>query len=79
MRGLVRTPAAGALGALGLAVIAVLLLRGQLLLADAALRAGVLLAAVVVVERVVLPVARLLVGGPQQEREQPEAGPSRAP
>lgn len=79
MRALVRTPAAGLLGAVGLAVIAVLLLRGQLLLADAALRAGVLLAAVIVLERVFLPVARLLVTGPHQEREQPETDPRRAP
>ena len=64
MRWFVRTRWVGVVGACGLVVVAVMLLLGDLTLAEAARRAGILLAAVLVLEHVVLPFARFLVGEP---------------
>ena len=66
MRAILKTPAVGVAGACGLVVLAVMLLTGTLDLAEAARRAGVLLLAVLLVEHLLLPVARTLVGAPER-------------
>lgn len=70
-RQLVRSPHVALLGLLGLALIAVMMLRGELDLLQAGQRAGVLLGVVLVLERLVLPVCRALVGPPGAPGEQP--------
>ena len=51
-------------GLLGLGLIAVMMLRGELDLVAGGQRAGVLLGAVLLAERLVLPLCRALVGPP---------------
>ncbi len=65
MRPLVRTRSVALCGLAGLGCIAALMLRGTLDLVGGAGRAAVLLGLVLVVERVALPVARVLVGDPR--------------
>jgi hypothetical protein len=64
MRWFVKTRWVGVVGACGLVAVAVMLLLGDLSLAEAARRAGILLGAVLVLEHLVLPFARFLVGEP---------------
>ena len=79
MRWFVRTRWVGVVGACGLVVVAVMLLLGELSLAEAARRAAVLLAVVLVLEHLVLPFARFLVGEPSAaEQDDDSAGPLRA-
>ena len=66
MRPLVRTRAVALAGLAGVAVIALGMLRGTLDLVQAAQRGAALLAVVLVVEHLALPVARVLVGSPQE-------------
>ena len=73
MRPLVTTRPVALAGLAGLAVIAVAMLRGTLDLVQAAQRGAVLLAVVLVVEHLALPVARALVGSPQEPDEPPQA------
>ena len=73
MRPLVTTRPVALAGLAGLAVIAVGMLRGTLDLVQAAQRGAVLLAVVLVVEHLALPVARALVGSPQEPEEPPPA------
>ena len=74
MRAFVKTRFVGVVGACGLVAVAVMLLLGELTLDEAARRAGILLGAVLVLEHLLLPVARFLVGDPvpEQEEESPE-------
>lgn len=53
-------------GLVGIALIAVQMLRGATDLAGGAIRTVVLVLLLALVERVVLPVARLLVGSPDR-------------
>ncbi len=69
MRSLVKTRALGLAGLLGLALIAVAMLRGTLDLVAAAQRGAVLLGIVLLVEHLALPVARALVGAPAGPQE----------
>ena len=62
MRPLLNSRAVAFCGLFGMAMIAVLMLTGQLDLVAAAKRAAALLVLLLVVERVLLPVARALVG-----------------
>ena len=79
MRWFVRTRWVGVVGACGLVAVAVLLLLGDLSLAEAARRAGILLGAVLVLEHLVLPLARFLVGEPSAvEPGDESAGPLQA-
>jgi hypothetical protein len=64
MRPLVRTRPVAVVGGLAVALIAVLLLRGDIDLIGAGQRALALVAIVVVVERLLLPLAQLMVGEP---------------
>ena len=52
------------IGLLGLGLIALMMLRGELDLVAGGQRAGVLLGAVLLAERLVLPLCRALVGPP---------------
>jgi hypothetical protein len=64
MRGVlkpVRTPAGSLLGLIALGVIAIMLLRHQLTLVGAAERAGIVFGAVLVLERILLPIGSMLV------------------
>lgn len=72
MGAFVKTRAVGVLGACGLVAVAVMLLLGDLTLAEAAQRASVLLGVVFALEHVVLPVARALVGEPSVPAQDPE-------
>jgi hypothetical protein len=74
-RGLVQNQYVAFAGLLGLGLIAVLMLRGQIDLIEAGRRAAVLLGVVLVVERLVLPICRVLVGSPA---EKPAAVPAAA-
>lgn len=67
-RRLVHSPVVALFGLAGLAVLAVMMLRGQLDLVAAGQRAAVLLAVVLAVERLVLPACRALVGPPSAGR-----------
>ena len=73
MRPLVTTRPVALAGLAGLAVIAVGMLRGTLDLVQAGQRGAVLLAVVLAVEHLALPVARALVGSPQEPEEPPPA------
>lgn len=80
MRGLlkpVRTRALGIIGLIGLGYLAALLALGSLTLVDAAIRAAILLAVLVVLEHFVLPVVKGLVGPPG--RQDSDAGDAPAP
>lgn len=66
----VRSPAVGLVGLGVLTVIAVELLRGSIDLSQAAVRALVLLVVVGVVERALLPAARLVVGDPARRKHE---------
>jgi predicted acyltransferase len=77
----VRTRALGILGLIGLGYLAALLALGKLTLVDAAVRAAILLAVLVVLEHFVLPVVKGLVGPPgrpQQDAEPDEPQPGRS-
>ena len=73
MRPLVNHRGVALAGLLGMAGIAVLILLGTVDLVGAAQRAAALLLALLLVERVALPVARALVG-PAAEPDEPVAG-----
>ena len=64
MRFFVKTPVVGVIGACGLGAVAVMLLLGELAIDDAARRAAILLGAILVLEHLLLPLARYLVGEP---------------
>src|SRR3954465_118473 len=66
MRPLVKTPLLGFVGLFAVALVALGLLRGNLTLAQAANRATIALLTIIAVERIVLPLAQLLVGSPAQ-------------
>lgn len=72
MRPLVTNRPVALLGLAGLAGIALLMLQGAVDLVGAAQRAAVLLGLVLVLERLVLPVARALVGAPAHAEVEPE-------
>lgn len=57
-----RSPWLAALGLLAVVVVALGMVRGTLGVADAAVRLGVALLALVAVERIALPLAGVLVG-----------------
>lgn len=61
--------ALGLVGLLTLAVIGLALVRGQLTIDEAGLRAGVALGALLLTDRVLVPVAALLVGPPRPDPE----------
>jgi len=74
VRPLVTSRGVALVGLAGVAVIAVGMLRGTLDLVQAAERGAVLLAVVLVVEHLALPVARALVGSPQEREGPPGQG-----
>jgi hypothetical protein len=57
-----RTPVLGFLGLVAVGLVAMQLLHGDLSITDAALRIGIVAAALTAVERVALPLARTLIG-----------------
>lgn len=71
MRPLVTSRPVALLGLAGLAGIALLMLQGAVDLVGAAQRAAVLLGLVLVLERLVLPVARAMVGDPANAEPDP--------
>ena len=76
MRFFVKTPVVGVIGACGLVAVAVMLLLGELALDEAARRAAILLGAILVLEHLIMPLARYLVGepiAPEVEEELDEA------
>ncbi len=65
------------LAALGLALVAMLcvqLLRGSITLPTAATRAVALVVVLVLVDRVVVPIGRLLIGDPRPDGEETDPG-----
>ena len=64
MRPLVRSPLLGFLGLVAVGLVAYKMLQGDLTLTQGAVRAVIALVVVVLVERLVLPIAMLLVGSP---------------
>lgn len=72
MRAFVKTRAVGVVGACGLVAVAVMLLLGDLTLAEAAQRSGILLGVVLALEHVLLPLARVLVGEPAPRGQEQE-------
>ena len=71
----VQSPVLALVGLLALGVVALDLLQGGLTVAQAGTRAAVVLGVLVVVDRLVLPLARMLVGAPARA----EQGESRTP
>lgn len=69
---LVHTPVSAVIGLLALAVIGVGLIRGQLDLAAAGERAGVVLVVAVLIDNLVAPVVQLVLPRAQRETEPPE-------
>ena len=65
---LVKTPALALLGLIALGLVAAKLWTGDLSVSQAGLRIGVLTAALVVAERVLLPIAKSLVDSGQRDR-----------
>lgn len=66
-----RTPALALAGLIGMVPIALGLLRATLTLEAAGLRAAVLLAGLMVVERLVLPMGALLLGPARRRDDRP--------
>lgn len=64
-----KSPLLATLGLLAVGLLAVRLLRGDLTLTQAAVRAVLVLVGLMLVERVLAPLARALVGGPKQPDE----------
>ncbi len=82
MRAGLRSPTLALVGLLAVGIVAVALLRGELSLTEAAVRALVVFAVLKAVEWLVLPLARSLVGGPANSgpaRSDEEAEPARRP
>lgn len=69
----VASRAVAAFGLLALAVVAVGLLQGSLTVGEAAVRGGAVLALLLLVDRVLLPVAREVVGRPRRDDDEGEA------
>ena len=61
----VQSPGLAVVGLLAVAVVALGLLQGELTVAQAGARIGIAVLVLAAVDRLVLPVARLLVGQPQ--------------
>ena len=74
MRPSVTSPWLGLVGLAGLAVIALALLHDELSLVEAATRAVLLTVGLAVVERLLLPLCRALVGGTRSPQEPPGPG-----
>ena len=79
MRPLVRSPILGFLGLVAIGLVAYKMLQGDLTLTQGAVRAVIALVVVVVVERLVVPIAMLLVGSPAPPPAPEPAPPPPAP
>lgn len=61
----VKGPFLGMFGLVATAILAVMILRHEITVGQGAIRLSVVLAVLVVVERAVLPIVRMLIGTPQ--------------
>jgi hypothetical protein len=71
----VKTRAVAIVGLLLLIPIGLGLVRDSLTLETAGLRAGILLVVLTVIDRVVVPIVRMIVGDPQPDRRRTPADP----